>query len=150
MYTLFIFWQSCSLIFSIVHTYSKSGASSRIACGSIVTLDLRNPLALRPNKIKYIHIPQDVKVNGTNTQHPHFTGKWPYNLTCPFWSLVIPNFIVTLTHPDVVILKWQLFLHRQGLQSWHRAQELSNTTVNNQTSLYKGWTPQWHLTKIHY
>lgn len=55
-----------------VHTYSKSGASSRIACGSIVTLDLRNPLALRPNKI-HSYSP-DVKLNGTNIQHLHFTG----------------------------------------------------------------------------
>lgn len=122
----------------VVHTYSKSGASSRIACGSIVTLDLRNPLALRPNKI-HSYSP-DVKLNGTNIQHLHFTGKRPYILTCPFWSLVIADFIVTLAHPNVIILKRQLFLHRQGLQSGHRAQELSYIMVNNQTSLYKGWT----------
>lgn len=63
-----------------------------------------------------------------------------YILTCPFWSLVIADFIVTLAHPNVIILKRQLFLHRQGLQSGHRAQELSYIMVNDQTSLYKGWT----------
>ena len=50
-------------------------------------------------------------------------------ITCPLGNLIISHFVITLPHPDVIVLKGELLLHGQSLEPGYRSQQLCSTST---------------------